>query len=367
MQIEEQIVEWKSEIQAVSKERMQAAKKRWDSLGKPIGGLGDLEQAVIRMAGIRRDGKALSLNRTAALVFCADHGVVAEGVTQTGQEVTKIVADNFAAGKTTLCVLAKQCQADVFPIDIGINCEAYQEKELQPYRVANRKVRRGTGNIKIESAMTQEECILAIKQGIRAVKEAKRLGYDAVVTGEMGIGNTTPTSVLTSILLNVSSEKVTGRGAGLSDEGLLRKRKVVAETVERLKQLGISEQAPIQLLSEAGGLEIAGMTGACIGGAIYGMPVILDGVISAVAAVLADRIDSRVRDYLFASHNSKEPAGRILLNSLGLSPLLECHMGLGEGTGGLLVVPVLRMALGVYYGMNTFDEIGVEAYESCLS
>jgi len=364
---EEQILEWKSNIQPVSQEKMRLAKKHWDSLGKPIDGLGDLERVIIRMAGILRDGEELSLDRTAALVFCADHGVVAEQVTQTGQEVTKIVADNFTLGKTTLCVLAKQCRADVFPIDIGMNCANYPEKKLKAYQVTNRKVRKGTGNINIEAAMTQEEGLLAVQEGIQVVKEIKQLGYHAVVTGEMGIGNTTPTSVLTSVLLQLDPDKVTGKGAGLSEEGLLRKKRVVKETIVRLKSLGVSDNDPIQLICEAGGLEIAGMVGACIGGAIYGMPIILDGVISAVAAVLADRIDNRVRDYLFASHQSKEPAGKALLQSLNLSPLLDCHMGLGEGTGGLLILPVFQMALGVYKGMHTFKEIGVEAYSSWLS
>lgn len=362
MQIEEQILEWKSRIQPVSKERMQQAKQQWDRLGKPIDGLGDLESVIIQIAGIWREPHKLSLEQVAALVFCADHGVVEEGVTQTRQEVTQIVADNFTKGKTTLCVLAKECNAEVFPIDIGINGKFYSNRELKPYQVANRKVRKGTGNIRKEAAMTIEEGILAIQYGIQAVEEGKRLGYQAVVIGEMGIGNTTPTSVLSSILLEVDAEQVTGRGAGLSDIGFHQKKQIVEEAVWRVKNLGISKATPIPLLCEAGGLEIAGMMGACIGGAIYGVPVILDGVISAVAAVLADQVDHRVRDYLIASHSSKEPAGRKLLAKLGLSPLLECHMGLGEGTGGLLILPVIRMALAVYQKMKTFDEIGVEAY-----
>lgn len=342
------------------------AKTYWDSIAKPIDSLGLLEEAVVRICRIAGDAKHIDIGKRALVVLCGDHGVVEEGVTQTGKEVTRVVSENFAKGCSTVNYMAKAAGVDVYTIDAGIDCPAYPEKRLVMGAVIDRKVARGSRNIAKEPAMTVEQCLQALEAGKNIVKELKKMGYRILATGEMGIGNTTPTSALAAILLNKSAGEVTGRGAGLSAEGLQKKRRVVESVVDRIKKKGLaadsgSENA-LRILAEAGGYEIAAMAGIYLGGAAYHVPVVMDGAISTVAALAAVHLDKRVRDIIIASHVSEEQTGRLALQALGVEAPVHGRMCLGEGTGAMTIFPLLDMAVGVYQNMGTFHAYEIEPY-----
>ncbi|MCD7835699.1 MAG: cobyrinate a,c-diamide synthase [Lachnospiraceae bacterium] len=340
------------------------SKKHWDSIAKPLDSLGLLEEAVNKLCRINLNagsGAFERLGRRALLTFCGDHGVVCEGVTQTGKDVTGIVSENFAKGCSSVNYMASVAGVDVYPIDIGIDADCYRQNELVRGEVINRKIRRGAGNIAVEPAMSQDECRRALCVGCELVGELKRKGYGLIATGEMGIGNTTPTSVLAALYLGLTPDAVLGRGAGLSDEGLAVKREVIGRAVSRVRGLGISDA--FEILAQAGGLEIAGMAGAFLGGVKYRMPIIIDGAISSVAALAAYRMDSRVRRFAFASHESNELTGRLALEEMGLKAPVHAEMCLGEGTGAMTLIPLLDMAVSVYVNMGSFEDYSIEAYQ----
>lgn len=325
--------------------------KRWDSIAKPLRSLGKLEEGIIQIAGIIGSPQ-VKLDHKALVILCADNGVVAEGVTQSQSEVTAIVAENFLEMNSCACVMAKQIGAEVFPIDIGMN----RDTKLSPHR----KVAYGTKNMLQEPAMTREQAIRVIEVGIEIAFELKEKGYQIIATGEMGIGNTTTSSAIAAVLLELPVEQVTGKGAGLSGEGLERKIEVIKKSIERNRP---DKSDPLDVLSKVGGYDIAGMVGLYIGGAAAKLPVVIDGFISAVAALLAIRIEPKVYPYLLPSHVSKEKAGELLLNALGMRPYLNCDMCLGEGTGAIALFPLLDMGLAVYNQMSTFEQIEIEAYQ----
>lgn len=345
-----------SKIRKIDSETSNHARQRWDSIAKPLRSLGILEEAIIKIAGITRNNK-ISLDKKALVIMCADNGVVEEGVTQTGQEVTAIVSENFTNRKATVSVMSKVAGVDLFPIDIGVyrdmECSLGKDENIVPFRVINRKVSYGTNNMLKGPAMTRAHAIEAIEVGINIVKHLKEKGYNIIATGEMGIGNTSTSSAIASICLNVPVELVTGKGAGLSSEGLERKIKVIKESINLNKP---NSNDPIDILSKVGGYDIAGLVGVFIGGAVYNLPVVIDGFISAVSALLAVKIEPLVRDYMLPSHVSKEPAGKILLDELNLKPFLTCEMCLGEGSGAVTLFPILDMALTVYNDMSSFDD-----------
>ena len=342
-----------SRIRPADEGSMEQAAARWKTVGKPLFSLGKLEDAVIQMAGIR--GKAdFRFEKKGLVIFCADNGVVEENVTQTGQEVTAIVAENFTKRAASVCLMAETAGVDLFPIDIGVarDIPAVTRKEY--------KVRYGTDNLAKGPAMTREEAVQAIGVGIRIVRELAEKGYDIIATGEMGIGNTTTSSALVSVLLDCPPAQVTGRGAGLSREGIQRKVKVIERAINLNRP---QKEDVLDVISKVGGLDIAGMTGAFLGGGIYHLPVVIDGFISSAAALCAARLAPAARDYMLPSHQSGEPAGGIVLEALGLSPFLQCNMSLGEGSGAVAVMPLLDMGWKVYREMSTFEEIQVKAYE----
>jgi len=344
--------------------RYQAQRKAqayWDSIAKPIDGLGLLETYVTKLCGIIADPAPPDIRKRALLVFCGDHGVVAEGVAQSGSEVTRIVAENFAAGRSTVNIMADCAGVDVYAIDAGIDGLPYPEKNLVTGAVVDRKVGYGCGNIAREAAMTVEQCRKALKTGQELVGELKDNGYTIIATGEMGIGNTTPTSALAALFLGQKPEAVTGRGAGLDDEGLRKKQEAVRLACERVIRKGVTD--PLGILAEAGGFEIAMMAGVFLGGVRHGMPIVVDGAISAVAALAASRLDGRVPDFLLASHVSGEAAGQLALKALGAEAVLHGRMHLGEGTGAMVLFPVLDMAVEVYARMGSFADYEIEAYE----
>ncbi len=337
-------------IEPLDKEAIAECKRRWDSIAKPLHSLGKLEDALIKIAGIT-GSSIINLEKKALITMCADNGVVEEGVTQSGQEVTAIVTENFLTGAATASIMCKHVGADIFPVDIGVAVDT---------GAINRKIAYGTKNFAKEPAMTYEETLKAIQVGIDMVRELKENGYGIIATGEMGIGNTTTSSAVGAVLLGEPVEDMTGRGAGLTSVGLLKK----IQTIKNAISLHMpNPEDPIDVLSKVGGFDIAGLTGVFLGGARYRIPVVIDGFISSVAALAAARICPVVKDYMIPSHISKEPAGAMVLEELGLEAPLHCDMCLGEGTGAVTFYPILDLACEVYNKMSTFEDIKVEQYE----
>lgn len=339
-------------VKPLDSKAMESARKRWDSIAKPLGSLGLLEKAIIRIAGITGSSE-LDLSRRGVVVMCADNGVVAQGVTQTDASVTAVVTENMSRGETSVCAMSRVAGAQVFPVDIGVAAEVSGDGML------HHKIAHGTMDITQGPAMTREQAVDALEYGVNLVGELKEKGYRILVTGEMGIGNTTTGSALTAVFLDKDPQDVTGRGAGLSNEGLVRKVAAIR------KAIAVNCPDPsdgVGTLAKVGGLDIAGLAGVFLGGAVHRVPVLVDGFISATAALTAVRICPGVADYLLASHVSKEPAGGMLMEALELHPFLTAEMCLGEGTGAVAVLPVLDMACAVYREMSTFSEIAIEAY-----
>lgn len=328
------------------------AQKKWNSIAKPLHSLGKLEDHIMQIAALTGDTD-VNLNRKALIVMCADNGVVEEGVTQTGQEVTAIVAENFLTCNTSAAIMCKKAGVDIFPIDIGMAADT----KVPRYKTAN-----GTANMTKGLAMTRMQALQAILTGIHQVKEKKEAGYKIIASGEMGIGNTTTSSMLVAALTGRTAEEVTGRGAGLNDAGLLRKQQVIAQALEKYEKEIRSKHA-LSMLAAFGGLDIAGMAGVCIGGALYHVPVVLDGLISSVAALVAERIVPGVREFVLPSHLSKEPAAKWIAEELKLHPVIDAGLGLGEGTGAVMLFSLLDLALALYEDQTTFDTMEIAQYE----
>ena len=306
------------------------AKGKWDVIAKPIDSLGVFEDMVARLCAIAGTVNPGDYKRRALLTLCADHGVVAEGVTQTDASVTKVVAENIAHGCSGVNYMAQMAGVDVYAVDIGMRGEAYPDATFGMGHMINRKVQAGTGNLAKEPAMSMEICDRAIEAGKELVRECKEKGYEILAVGEMGIGNTTPTSALLAALLALPADTVTGRGAGLNDAGLARKVQVITQALARARQ--------------------------------YQIPVVLDGAITCVAALVAMRMDAEIVDYLLASHVSEEASGRLALDALGLPAVIHGKMCLGEGSGAMMLFPLLDMTLSIYKNMGTFDDLSIEAY-----
>lgn len=325
----------------------------WDAVAKPIDGMGRFESLTATIGTILED-EQISVEKKAIIIMCADNGIVEEGISQSGQEVTRAVAENMGKGMSSVGRMAKQAGADTIPIDIGIHTDTPIPGVL------DRKVRKGTRNFRKEPAMTMEEMFQAIRTGIEIVAECKEAGYRLLGTGEMGIGNTTTSSAVAAALLSCEVEEVTGRGAGLTDEKLVHKIQVIREAIE---MHDLHHASALQILQTVGGLDLAGLTGVCIGGALYKIPIVLDGVISMVAALLAERIAPGTKAYLIPSHLGKEPAVHRLTEELGIEPVIDGRMALGEGTGAAMMFALLDLALVIYHESASFTEIQVEQYE----
>lgn len=351
-----------NQITPSNKEMLKGAKEHWLQIAKPLYSLGLLEDTVSKLAAMK-GSLSFSLKKKGLIIMCADNGVVAEGVTQTGQEVTAIVSKNFTYHETSACIMADYNNVDLFPIDIGMitDVEHVTFSNKLPFSgLPLSKVSYGTRNMVLEPAMTREETISAIETGIHAVKLLMEQGYDILATGEMGIGNTTTSSALCSVLLNQPIELVTGKGAGLSSTGLEKKISAIKTAIEKHTP---NPNDPIDTLSKVGGLDIAGLVGVFLGGAAYQIPIVIDGFISAVSALIATRLNAYVMDYILPSHVSKEPAGSMVLEALCLKPLLTCQMCLGEGTGALAAMPLFDMAISVFQAMPSFDDITIAPYQ----
>lgn len=336
--------------QKASETAKRECEARLNSIAKPLHSLGKLEEMMITIAGVRETSE-VTINKKALIVMCSDNGIVEEGVSQSGMEVTKIVAENLLKEETCAAIMAKQQGVDLYPIDIGIASDTC---------VPNYKISYGTKNFLKEPAMTKEQAIQAIETGANLVASLKEQGYDIICTGEMGIANTTTSSILASVLLDAPVELVTGKGAGLSKEGIHHKCDVIKKA---LLKYDLSKERPLELLATVGGYDIAGLVGVFLGGMIERIPVVMDGFISTVAALLACELNSNVKDFLLASHVSKEPAGQMLLNRLDKQAVIHADLCLGEGTGALAVLPLLDLMVTIYHKMSTFHQIGMEDYK----
>lgn len=340
----------KFDIDKIDNKYIEMSCKKWDLVAKPIDGLGRLEKLINTIAAVKRNTK-FSLDKRAMIIFCADNGVVAEGVTQTDNSVTKLVAENIAKGNATIAVLSKVARADAVAVDMGIDCDD------SLFGVIDCKIAKGTKNIAREAAMSRKQCEETIQKGVDVIKRFS--DYDIIGIGEMGIGNTTTTAAVASVLLDIEPREAVGRGAGLDDAGLERKIRAV-ESAVRINKPNKSDV--IDVLSKLGGYDICGMVGAYIGCAMCHIPVIADGVIGLCAAYAAVKLCPEVLDYILPSHKGKEPLCAELCKRLGFEPVITADMALGEGSGAVMLLPLLDMALSIYNN-STFEALSMDAYE----
>jgi nicotinate-nucleotide--dimethylbenzimidazole phosphoribosyltransferase len=325
------------------------AKRRLDRLTKPPGSLGRLEEIAARVAGMTGTLQP-DLAKKAVVVMAGDHGVCAEGVSAFPAEVTPQMVLNFLNGGAAVNVLARHAGADVVCVDVGVNAD------LSHPDLIDCKVRKGTGNIAVGPAMSREEAVRAIEAGILVVDRLARQGYGLLATGEMGIGNTTPSSAIFVALTGADIEAAVGRGTGIGDEALARKRDVVRRAIEANRP---DRDDPLDVLAKVGGLEIAGLVGVILGAAVSRIPVVVDGFISSVAALAASRLAPLSAHYMLPSHLSQERGHRLLTEHLGLQPILGLDMRLGEGTGAVLAFSIVEAAIKLMNEMATFESAGV--------
>ncbi|MCR4584271.1 MAG: nicotinate-nucleotide--dimethylbenzimidazole phosphoribosyltransferase [Lachnospiraceae bacterium] len=333
------------------------AKRRLDTIAKPLDSLGIFEEQLVRLAAAEGTAK-LCISPARLVIFCADHGVVEEGVSQSGHEVSALVAGSMARGRSSACRMAEAESVELRIVNVGLACDVEEEA------LTGRCIRKGTRNFAKESAMTQEECLTAIRCGMEEASLASEKGIRILLSGEMGIGNTCSSAALASAMLGRDAAAMCGRGAGLSDEGLERKILTIRRA---LKLHGFdtavtSAEETFRLLSCVGGYEIAAISGLCIGAALEGIPLILDGVITLAAALAAVRIFPECSPWLLASHQGKEAATEGLLKALGLEAPIHAGLALGEGSGAVMGYALLRNVLSVYEEAADFSELSMEAY-----
>lgn len=343
------------QIKPLDAAAVDAAWTHWDSLCKPLRGMGKLEEMAVQLAGIygtAKLGEIADLKPVVAIMG-ADNGVVAEGVSQTGSEVTAQVLENMGDRKSSVCIMSKQMGIEVIPVNIGMFVDGKHP------RIWNRVVRYGTANMAKEPAMTREEAVKAIETGIQVVKDLYEAGHRMIITGEMGIGNTTPSSAMAAVLLDKDVAEVTGRGAGLSSAGLEHKIEVIRHAIEVNQP---DKNDILDVLSKVGSLDIAGMIGCYLGGAMLRVPVLIDGFISSVSAYCAAQLAPESKAYMVPTHCSAEPAGRMMLDALGMTAPIQAGMHLGEGTGAVTAYSLYQYALALYNGLPSFAEGNVEEY-----
>ena len=335
-------------------------KKNWDALAKPLDGLGDFEEILCKIGGIAGLDQTYDISKKVLVIFCADNGVVQEGVSQTGKEVTYMVASLMGKNASSVGRMTKNYPLEIIPVDMGM------DSDETPAGVLPRKVQRITGDILKEAAMSEEDCLKAIETGIEVAQMCKEKGFHIAATGEMGIGNTTTSTALYAALTGENPDDITGRGAGLPDEALEHKKKVIRDT---LKLHGFdqvsdpSREMAFKALQSVGGFDIAGLTGFFIGCGLYHLPVVIDGFISAVSALTAERLCPGVRKYMIASHKGRETGCMRALSHLGLKPVIDGSMALGEGTGAVMLFPLLDMVFELYRSGTAFADSDIEQYE----
>lgn len=341
-------------ITPLDEEMMAKAQARQDDLIKPQGSLGVLERISIRLAGIQ--GKAIpQINQKAVITMAGDHGVVAEKVGNWPQEVTAQMVQNFLAGGAAINVVTKQVGARVAVVDMGVASDVGEHPNL-----IVKKIAAGTQNIAKGAAMTREQAVQAVEAGINVLNGEAEKGLDIVATGDMGIGNTTPSAAIYAVMMGKTAVEVTGRGTGLSDEQLVHKAGVVQQAIDTNQP---NKEDALDVLAKVGGFEIGGLAGVMVGAAARRIPVVVDGFISTAAALIAVGLEPKVKGYLFAGHRSAEQGHRLALEHLKLEPIVDLEMRLGEGTGGALGIFIAETAVKILRDMATFSGAGVSEKE----
>ena len=363
---EEKLKRFLSEIKGADPDALREAADYVQSLAAPPGSLGKLTEAAVQLAGITGRVQNTVPGRR-IIVMCADNGVVEEGVSVTPQIVTLSQAVNMTRHLTGMSSLAAHFGDEVEVVDVGI-ATPYEE---QGVKIVQRRIRRGTGNILKEPAMTREEVLEAVLVGIERAGKAKEDGIDVIGAGEMGIGNTTTSAAVLAALTGLKAEEVTGRGGGLTDEAFARKKEVIDRALDLhgLKMVSSGdggsgsmreESDPIDVIAKVGGLDIAAMCGVCLGAAIYRIPVVIDGFISIVAALCAQRMCDKARDFMFPSHVSEEIGYMRAARELHLDPWLHMNMRLGEGSGCPLAFQILEASCALMNEMATFEQAQID-------
>jgi len=342
--------EYISQIKNPDINAMAKARERLDSLVKPPGSLGRLEDIAATLAGIS-GGVVYDAGKRCVIIMSSDNGVVEEGVASAPQSVTYMQTINFTRGITGVAAIAKQFNTDLIIVDVGINAD------ISNPLIKNKKIRKSTWNIAKREAMTYDEAVKAILIGIETAAEAVEDGYTLLGAGEMGIGNTTTSSAVLCALTGIPAEQLTGKGAGLKDEAYLHKIEVIKSAVINNKP-DLSD--PIDILAKVGGFDIAAMAGVFIGGAYMKVPVVIDGFISIVAALTASRINPAVKEYMIASHTSYEQGFIHAARALGVEPCLNMNMRLGEGSGCPIMFAVIDAACAVIRDMGTFEQANID-------
>ncbi|RIV20959.1 nicotinate-nucleotide--dimethylbenzimidazole phosphoribosyltransferase [Alicyclobacillaceae bacterium I2511] len=337
------------QINDLDKKSMDAARLRLNQLTKPLGSLGILEELAERLAGIYGNPYP-TIGDKVVILMAGDHGVVDEGVTAFPQEVTAQMVLNFISGGAGINVLARHAGARVVVVDVGI------AQPLEHPILVQRSIRRGTWNLAQGPAMTREEAIAAVEAGIEVATTEIARGATLLATGDMGIGNTTPSSAILAVISGYPVEKLVGRGTGINDERLAHKIQVIQSAIALNHPI---PQDALDVLAKVGGFEIGGLAGVVLAAAAHQIPVIIDGFISTTAALIASHLHPKSTQYMIASHVSKEPGHRILLDLLGLHPMLQLNMRLGEGTGAALAMNIVEAATKILREMATFSDVGI--------
>lgn len=333
------------------------AQERLDNLTKPQGSLGRLEEFAKQLVAISENAMP-ELDKKVVFTFAGDHGVADEGVSAFPKEVTAQMVLNFVHGGAGINALARHSGADVVVVDIGVD---HDFNDLKKDGFISRKIVSGTKNMRKGPAMTREEAEKCIEVGIELANEYAKKGYKIFGTGEMGIANTTPTSAIAAIITGRSLEDITGRGTGINDDVWKNKIQVIRDSIEANKP---DPSDPIDVLSKVGGAEIGGIAGLIIGAAANKVPVVIDGFISTAGALIAYLIEPKTKDYMFAAHMSQEIGHKSILEKIGLRPILDLDLRLGEGTGAALAMLVIEAGLKIYKEMATFEEAAVAEQQS---
>lgn len=320
-----------------------------DTLTKPMGSLGKLEDLAVKIAEMTGQ-KFPDIKPPAAIVFAADHGITAEGVSAFPKEVTAQMVTNFLEGGAAMNVFCRQINAEISVVDVGV------AEDITHDKLISRKICHGTNNFLKQDAMSEAEVEKALMIGSEEAGKVIANGAKALIVGEVGIGNTTSASALLAAILDVPVEELTGPGTGLNAEKIIHKQQIIKQAIEK-RQPDSSD--PINLLKKLGGLEITAMVGAILEAATNRIPIIVDGFICTVAAILAKQINEKASDYMIAGHHSQEPGHLKALKQLGKEPILDLNMRLGEGTGSAVAFPVVEAAINILNEMATFSDAGV--------
>lgn len=354
-------------ITEVKTEFYEQAQKRLDNLTKPPGSLGRLEEFAKRLVAITENNMP-ELDKKVIFTFAGDHGVSEEGVSAYPKEVTRQMVFNFLNGGAGINVLARHAGAEVAVVDIGVDCD-FGNPSLSPLSKGgnkgglfiSKKVVSGTKNIRKGSALTREQAIKCVTIGIELANEYAKKGYKIFGTGDMGIGNTTSASAISAVLTARPVSEVTGKGTGISDNALTKKIEIIEDAIKINKP---DPKDAIDVLAKVGGAEIGGIAGLIIGSAVNRIPIVVDGFISTAGALIAYCLEPKTKDYMFAAHNSVEKGHRIVLEKIGLKPILDLDLRLGEGTGSAIAMLMIEAGLKIYKEMATFGEAGVSEKSS---